>query len=47
MKSKPTTSHDKLYRDDPAFALEVINGILENVDQAELVIALRQMAHVT
>lgn len=46
MKSKP---HDddamaELYRGDPTFALEVINGILEDGDQAELLIVLRQMA---
>jgi probable addiction module antidote protein len=45
MKSR---SHDdamaELYRGDPAFALEVINGILEDGDQAELLIVLRQMA---
>lgn len=45
MKSRP---HDdamaELYRSDPAFALEVINGILENGDQAELLIVLRQLA---
>lgn len=34
----------ELYRDDPALALEVVNGILENGDQAELLIVLRQMA---
>lgn len=34
----------ELYRADPAFALEVINGILEDGDQAELLIVLRQMA---
>lgn len=45
MKSK---AHDdamaELYRDDPALALEVINAILEDGDQAELLIVLRQMA---
>lgn len=45
MKSKP---HDEamaeLYRSDPALALEVINGILTDGDQAELLIVLRQMA---
>lgn len=34
----------ELYRNDPAFALEVVNGILEDGDQAELLIVLRQMA---
>jgi len=45
MRSKP---HDEamadLYRRDPALALEVINGILEDGDQAELLIVLRQLA---
>lgn len=45
MKSRP---HDdamaELYRSDPALALEVINSILEDGDQAELLIVLRQMA---
>jgi probable addiction module antidote protein len=45
MRSK---NHDEamaeLYRSDPTFALEVINGILEDGNQAELLIALRQMA---
>ena len=41
-------SHDdamaELCRDDPAFALELLNSILEEGDQAELLIVLRQMA---
>ena len=41
-------SHDEamaeLYRSDPALALEVINSILADGDQAELLIVLRQMA---
>ena len=45
MRSRP---HDaamaELYRNDHAFALEVVNGILEDGDQAELLIVLRQMA---
>lgn len=45
MKSR---SHDEamaeLYRSDPAFALDVINGILEDGTQAELLIVLRQLA---
>ena len=44
-KSKP---HDEamaeLCRSDPALALEVINSILSEGDQAELLIVLRQMA---
>lgn len=44
MRSRP---HDEavaeLYRSDPAFALEVINGILEDGGQAELLTVLRQM----
>lgn len=45
MKSRP---HDEamaeLYRSDPALALETINQILEEGDQAELLIVLRQLA---
>lgn len=45
MRSRP---HDEamaeMYRSDPILALEVINGILADGDQAELLITLRQMA---
>lgn len=45
MRSRP---HDdamaELYRNDPTCALEVVNGILEDGDQAKLLIVLRQMA---
>ncbi len=34
----------ELYRNDPALALEVINGILADGDQAELLTVLRQLA---
>ena len=34
----------ELYRDDPTFALDVINGFLQDGDQAELLIVLRQIA---
>lgn len=45
MKSKPNDeAMAELYRDDPGLALEVINSILEDGDQAELLIVLRQMA---
>lgn len=44
MRSK---SHDEamadLYRDDPALALDVINSILKDDDQAELLTVLRQL----
>jgi len=44
MRSKP---HDEamaeLYANDPALALDVINGILEDGDQGELLIVLRQL----
>ncbi len=40
-------SHDEamaeIFRDDPAYAREFLNGILEDGSQAELLIALRQM----
>ncbi|SPA38220.1 conserved hypothetical protein; putative transcription factor, COG3636 [Cupriavidus taiwanensis] len=45
MRSRP---HDEamaeLYHSEPALALEVINGILADGDQAELLVVLRQMA---
>jgi len=34
----------ELYRSDPMLALDVINGILEDGDQAELLSVLRQLA---
>ncbi len=41
-------SHDDamadLFHDDPALAVELLNSILENGDQGEFMIALRQMA---
>lgn len=41
-------AHDEamaeLYRSDPALAIDVINGILEDGDQAELLTVLRQLA---
>jgi len=44
MKSRP---HDEamaeLYRNDPALAADLINSVLEDGDQAELLIALRQL----
>ena len=40
-------SHDdamaETFREDPAYALELINSILRDGDQAELLIVLRQM----
>lgn len=33
----------ELYQADPAFALDLLNSILEDGDQAELLIALRHM----
>jgi probable addiction module antidote protein len=45
MKSK---AHDdamaELYRNDPEFALQVINSVLEDGDQGEMLVVLRQMA---
>ena len=45
MKDK---SHDdamaEAYRKDPAYALQLLNAILEDGDQSEFLIALRQMA---
>ena len=34
----------EMYREDPAYALQLLNSILEDGDQSELLIALRQMA---
>jgi probable addiction module antidote protein len=40
-------THDEamaeLLREDPAYALELLNGILEDGEQGELLITLRQM----
>lgn len=33
-----------LFKEDPAYALELLNSILEDGEQGELLIALRQMA---
>ena len=45
MKDKP---HDdaiaEAYRKDPAYAMQLLNAILEDGDQSEFLIALRQMA---
>ena len=45
IKDKP---HDvamaELYQQDPAYAVEMLNSILEDGEQAELLVALRQMA---
>ena len=45
MKDRP---HDdamaELYRSDPAYAAQLLSSILADGDQAELLIALRQMA---
>jgi len=41
-------THDEamaeVYREDPAYALQLLNSILEDGDQSELLIALRQIA---
>ena len=41
-------THDEamaeLFRDDPAFAVEYVNSVIEEGDQADLLIALRQLA---
>lgn len=34
----------EVYREDPAYALQLLNSILEDGDQSELLIALRQIA---
>jgi len=35
----------EILRGDPAFAVELVNGILEDGEQGELLIALRQMTN--
>lgn len=46
MRSRPNDeAMAELYRSDPAFALEVINDILEDGDQAELLTVLRHLTH--
>jgi probable addiction module antidote protein len=41
-------THDEamaeVYREDPAYALQLLNSILEDGDQAELLAVLRQLA---
>jgi probable addiction module antidote protein len=41
-------AHDEamaeIYREDPAYAVQLLNSILEDGDQSEFLIALRQMA---
>lgn len=43
-------THDEamaeMYREDPAYAVQLLNSILEDGDQSELLIALRQMTKV-
>ena len=34
----------ELFRDDPAFATQYLNDVLEDGDQADLLVALRQIA---
>jgi len=34
----------EIFRDDPGYAIDLLNSILEDGDQPELLIALRQMA---
>jgi probable addiction module antidote protein len=34
---------EELFKEDPGYALELLNGILEEGDQGELLIVLRQM----
>jgi probable addiction module antidote protein len=47
MKMKRDRNHDEamaeLFKKNPAYAVELLNGILEDGEQGELLIALRQM----
>lgn len=44
---KPYRSHDEataeMFRKDPAFAAEYLNAVLEDGDQAEVLVALRHI----
>ena len=46
--SRPYISHDeataKSFRNDPSFAAEYLNSVLENGDQQEIMVALRRLA---
>jgi len=46
-KAPRDRSHDEamaeIFREEPAYAVELLNAILEDGDQGELLIALRQM----
>ena len=47
-KAKPYRSHDKaaaeMFRRDPVFAAEYLSHLLEEGDQADLLLALRQLS---
>lgn len=44
LRSKPhNDAMAELYQNDPALAIDVVNSILEDGDQAALLIVLRQM----
>ncbi|ELS3679844.1 addiction module antidote protein [Salmonella enterica] len=38
------TAMAEVFRNDPAYAVELLNSILEDDEQGELMVALRQMA---
>jgi probable addiction module antidote protein len=46
---KPYRSHDEatadMFRNDPAFAAEYLNAVLEDGDQAEVLVALRHVVN--
>jgi DNA-binding phage protein len=48
LKQLPYRGHDEAtiasFRDDPKFAAECLNEVLEDGDQRELLLALRRMA---
>lgn len=45
MKDRPhEEAMAELYREDPAYAVQLLNSILEDGDQSELLISLRQIA---
>ena len=48
MSTKPSISHEEAtiesFRNDPKFAAEYLNAVLEDGEEAELMLALRRMA---
>ncbi|MCW7762499.1 DNA-binding protein [Photorhabdus luminescens] len=43
LRRRQTQAESEVFRKDPAYAIERLNSILEDGEQAQLLIALRQM----